>query len=484
MPPPRTIGRSSPLGATVVDGGVNFSLFSRTAAGVELLFFDREDDATPSRVVRIDPATNRTYHYWHVFVPRVPPGQLYGYRVEGPSDPASGLRFDPAKVLLDPYARGVVVPEGYDREAARREGDNAATAMKSVVVDPGAYDWEGDLPLGRPVRDLRSRRAVRRIRGAAPAGRRISVVDTARAAHTTIQRLATLPLRVRGQVVATVGHGNVIPGVLGGRAIQQRAIVARLSLVAGGIDPARERAGRVIAGVSNRRVELAGGTAISARCAADRASRHPVDTTRPAGAAVVDAGEADDRGLLGDRARTARRRQEDHLRLGGVGPRTLVDGRSGVGSSERTGAGGPGVRDGRRRTDISGPGADGHPRTALWIGRSDVESQAGTAHGNLGFRGVRNRTSAGDHAGADEGDDEGRKERFRRRTRPWHISSLAAGGRSRHQRGQAGCWESVRFPQKFERHPARFHAPPTGKLGLDRRPNTAACSVVPAAAKI
>ena len=107
-----------PLGATVVDGGVNFSLFSRTATGVELLFFDR-DDAAPSRVVRIDPATNRTYHYWHVFVPRVSPGQIYGYRVEGPSDPARGLRFDPAKVLLDPYARGVVVPKSYDREAAR-----------------------------------------------------------------------------------------------------------------------------------------------------------------------------------------------------------------------------------------------------------------------------------------------------------------------------------------------------------------------------
>ena len=107
----KSIGRSSPLGATVIDGGVNFSLFSRTATGVELLFFDREDDATPSRVIRIDPATNRTYHYWHVFVPGVPPGQIYGYRVEGPSAPERGLRFDPAKVLLDPYGRGVVVPE-------------------------------------------------------------------------------------------------------------------------------------------------------------------------------------------------------------------------------------------------------------------------------------------------------------------------------------------------------------------------------------
>ena len=119
---------------------------------VELLFFDREDDATPSRVIRIDPATNRTYHYWHVFVPGVVPGQIYGYRVEGLSDPERGLRFDPAKVLLDPYGRGVVVPKNYDREAARREGDNAATAMKSVVVDPRAYDWEGDIPLCRPVR--------------------------------------------------------------------------------------------------------------------------------------------------------------------------------------------------------------------------------------------------------------------------------------------------------------------------------------------
>ena len=146
----RNIGRSSPLGATVVEGGVNFSLFSRNASGVELLLFDRADDAAPSRVVRIEPTTNRSYHYWHAFVPRVTAGQIYGYRVEGPSDPARGLRFDPAKVLLDPYGRGVVVPENYDREAARRGGDNAATAMKSVVVEPGAYDWGGDLPLGRP----------------------------------------------------------------------------------------------------------------------------------------------------------------------------------------------------------------------------------------------------------------------------------------------------------------------------------------------
>jgi isoamylase len=124
----KNVGRCSPLGATVVDGGVNFSLFSRTASGVELLLFDWEDGADPSRVVRIDPATNRTYHYWHVFVPGVRPGQIYGYRVEGRSALGSGLRFDSTKVVLDPYGRGVVVPKNYDRKAAQREGDNAATS--------------------------------------------------------------------------------------------------------------------------------------------------------------------------------------------------------------------------------------------------------------------------------------------------------------------------------------------------------------------
>ncbi len=93
---------------------------------------------------------NRTYHYWHVFVPGLRQGQLYGYRVDGPWDPASGLRFDPGKVLLDPYGRGVAVPAGYSRDAARLPGDNASAAMKSVVVDSTDYDWEGDHPLCHP----------------------------------------------------------------------------------------------------------------------------------------------------------------------------------------------------------------------------------------------------------------------------------------------------------------------------------------------
>ncbi|MBO0798020.1 MAG: glycogen debranching protein GlgX [Blastocatellia bacterium] len=143
-------GRSSPLGAIPAAEGVNFSLFSRHATGVELLFFERVDDARPARVIRLDPYANRSYYYWHLFLPDVQPGQIYGYRVEGPFDPARGHRFDETKVLLDPYSRGVVVPRNYSREAAGGEGDNAATAMKSVVIDPSAYDWEGDAPLKQP----------------------------------------------------------------------------------------------------------------------------------------------------------------------------------------------------------------------------------------------------------------------------------------------------------------------------------------------
>jgi isoamylase len=141
--------RSSPLGSTIYKNGVNFSIFSRAATGMELLLFDHEDDARPERIIPIDPST-RTYHYWHIFVPGLQSGQIYGYRAYGPSDPASGMRFDSSKVLLDPYGRGVVVPKNYSREAAKQAGGDAATAMKSLVVDVNKYDWQGDAPLRRP----------------------------------------------------------------------------------------------------------------------------------------------------------------------------------------------------------------------------------------------------------------------------------------------------------------------------------------------
>jgi len=138
------------LGATVSGDGTNFSVYSKHATGIELLLFDCVDDSRPARVISIDAVTNRTYHYWHIFVPKVKAGRIYGYRVKGPFDPPSGMRFDPSKVLLDPYGRGVAVPKNYSRDEARMRGDNAATAIKSVVTDPSAYDWERDTPLKRP----------------------------------------------------------------------------------------------------------------------------------------------------------------------------------------------------------------------------------------------------------------------------------------------------------------------------------------------
>lgn len=139
-----------PLGPVVSSGGTNFSVFSANAKRMEIVFFDHADAMQPSRVVTLDPVTDRTSHYWHIFVPAIRAGQLYGFRVDGPNDPLYGQRFDSEKVLIDPYGKGVSVGEIYDRAAASRPGDNAATAMKSVVTDMHTFDLEGDRPLNRP----------------------------------------------------------------------------------------------------------------------------------------------------------------------------------------------------------------------------------------------------------------------------------------------------------------------------------------------
>ena len=144
-------GASAPLGATVYPGGVNFSVFSKNATIDRAVVVRWRECRTagkghPSRFA----SGHRTYHYWHVFVPGLKPGQIYGYRAQGPFAPERGFRFDGEKVLLDPYGLAVAVPEAYNRLAGSLPGDNAAVAMKSVVADPGRYDWEGDRPLKRP----------------------------------------------------------------------------------------------------------------------------------------------------------------------------------------------------------------------------------------------------------------------------------------------------------------------------------------------
>jgi isoamylase len=141
-----------PLGPTITPEGTNFSVFSASATRMELVLFDHTEDPVPSHVIALDPVLHRTSHYWHIFLPGMKPGQLYGYRADGPDDPANGQRFDSQKVLLDPYGKSVSVGPNYDRAAACKPGDNAATCMKSVLVDLSAFDWEGDRPLYRPFR--------------------------------------------------------------------------------------------------------------------------------------------------------------------------------------------------------------------------------------------------------------------------------------------------------------------------------------------
>jgi isoamylase len=112
-------GQSHPVGATVYPDGVNFCLFSKHATKVELLLFDEPNAPKASRKLTLTPEENRTFFYWHIFVAGITVGQVYAYRVHGPHKPIEGHRFNPRKVVLDPYAKAIVGHEIYDRQAAR-----------------------------------------------------------------------------------------------------------------------------------------------------------------------------------------------------------------------------------------------------------------------------------------------------------------------------------------------------------------------------
>ena len=150
-------GAPFPLGATWDCEGTNFSLFSEHAEQVELCLFDEEGNEE-----RID-VVERTAHNWHCYVPGVGPGQRYGYRVYGRYAPEEGHRFNPAKLLIDPYAKAIegdvdwdaanVLPytpdDNPDADLEPDDEDSALAIPKSVVVDR-SFDWEGDVPPRRP----------------------------------------------------------------------------------------------------------------------------------------------------------------------------------------------------------------------------------------------------------------------------------------------------------------------------------------------
>ena len=144
-----SLSSSYPLGATPLSDGVNFSVYANKATAVDLLLFAGVDDAASSQVVSLE-RPQHVGHYWHGFVPDCRPGQIYAYRAHGPFAPEQGLVYDAEKALLDPYGRAVAMPAAYNRTTASQPGDNTAVAMKSVVADMSAYDWEGDRPLNRP----------------------------------------------------------------------------------------------------------------------------------------------------------------------------------------------------------------------------------------------------------------------------------------------------------------------------------------------
>ncbi len=143
-------GKPHPLGAWPDGDGVNFSIYSQHSTKVELLLFDKPDDPEPAQIIELDPRVHRTFYFWHCYVRGLKPGACYGYRVDGPRDVDAGHRFDPDKLLLDPYGFSVTNTV-WDRAAACQPGGNVARAMRNVVIELGDYDWEGDEPLRRPM---------------------------------------------------------------------------------------------------------------------------------------------------------------------------------------------------------------------------------------------------------------------------------------------------------------------------------------------
>ncbi|MDX5346960.1 MAG: glycogen debranching protein GlgX [Hymenobacteraceae bacterium] len=147
-------GNPYPLGATWDGSGVNFALFSENATCVELCLFQSPNDEKETARIKMQ---ERTHHVWHVYLPDVKPGQLYGYRVDGPYEPENGHRFNPNKLLIDPYAKAISGTVewhdslfGYEvgnkkEDLSFSSSDSAPFIPKSVVIDP-SFDWEGDRP--------------------------------------------------------------------------------------------------------------------------------------------------------------------------------------------------------------------------------------------------------------------------------------------------------------------------------------------------
>ena len=151
-------GRPYPLGATWDGHGVNFAIFSEHATAIELCLFD---SVRARREAQRVPLLEQTDMVWHAYVRGVRPGQYYGYRVHGPYEPEAGHRFNPSKIVMDPYAKAVARPVRWDdamfgyrigdpaADLSYDDRDSAAFAPLAAVIDP-AFPWGADRPLRRP----------------------------------------------------------------------------------------------------------------------------------------------------------------------------------------------------------------------------------------------------------------------------------------------------------------------------------------------
>lgn len=145
-------GSPYPLGATWDGEGVNFALYSENAEAIDLCLFNTPEDTAEHTKIRIQ---ERSHHVWHVYVPGLGPGQLYGYRVHGPYQPENGHRFNPNKLLIDPYAKAIAGTiqwhnslfgyqiGSHEKDLSFSKDDSAPYIPKSVVVDP-TFDWGND----------------------------------------------------------------------------------------------------------------------------------------------------------------------------------------------------------------------------------------------------------------------------------------------------------------------------------------------------
>jgi glycogen operon protein len=159
------VGKALPMGVTITGEGVNFSIFSRHAASVSLILFESPGKDSPWVELSLTRRENRTGDIWHCFIRGLKAGACYLYRVNGPYVPERGLRFNPHKTLLDPYAKALTDLSGWDfkdcvgfdpgepgGDLTYSYHDDVTVQPRCIVIDDDTFDWQGDVPLNYPLR--------------------------------------------------------------------------------------------------------------------------------------------------------------------------------------------------------------------------------------------------------------------------------------------------------------------------------------------